>query len=146
MLRARALARLRTAMNYWIATTRRDGRPLSAPVWGVWLEDGLWFGTMGQKVRNLAALPYAVVHLDSADDLVMVEGPVEAVRDRARLQVAADAFRAKYVDGEEGEPFDVFPVLGDDPVLYHVIPEIGHAWLEGAFLSHQARWRFDEEP
>ena len=55
-LRARALARLRAAMSYWIATTRPDGRPHAAPVWGVWLDDALWFGTMGQKVRNLDAI------------------------------------------------------------------------------------------
>jgi len=142
MLRARAIARLRTANNYWIATTRPDGRPHSAPVWGVWLDDGLWFGTMGQKVTNLAANPYAVVHLDSADDVIMVQGPVEVVRDRALLQRAADAFRAKYVDGETGEPFDVFPVLGEEPALYRVTPETGWAWLEGAYASHNTRWTF----
>ena len=145
MLRARALARLRTANNYWIATTRPDGRPHSAPVWGVWLDDGLWFGTMGQKVRNLAALPYAVVHLDSADDVIMVQGTVEVVRDATRLGRAAEAFRAKYVDGETGEPFDVYPALGEEPVLYHVIPETGWAWLEGAYVSHNTRWTFSAD-
>ncbi len=142
MLRARALARLGTANNYWVATTRPDGRPHSAPVWGVWLDDGLWFGAMGQKVRNLAALPYAVIHLDSADDVIMVEGPVEIVHDRARIAAAAAAFRAKYRDGETGEPFDVYPALGEEPTLYHVTPETGWAWLEGAFVSHNTRWSF----
>ena len=146
MLRARALARLRAAMNYWIATTRPDGRPHVAPVWGVWLDDGLWFGTMGQKVRNLEARPYAVVHLDSADDVIMVHGPVEIVRDAARIARAAEAFRAKYVDGETGAPFDVYPALGDTPTLYHVIPEAGWAWLEGAYITHNTRWSFDAAP
>ena len=142
MLRARALARLCTANNYWIATTRPDGRPHAAPVWGVWLDDGLWFGTEGQKVRNLEALPYAVVHLDSADDVIMVQGPVEIVRDAARIARAAEAFRAKYVDGETGAPFDVYPALGEAPTLYHVTPEVGWAWLEGAFPTHNTRWTF----
>ena len=143
MLRERALARLRTSINYWIATTRPDGRPHAAPVWGVWLDDGLWFGTEGQKVRNLAVQPYAVVHLDSADDVIMVQGPVEIVRDAARVAVAAEAFRVKYVDGETGAPFDVYPALGETPVLYHVMPEIGWAWLEGAFVTHNTRWEFN---
>ena len=142
MLRGRAMARLRTANNYWIGTTRPDGRPHSTLVWGVWLDDGLWFGTMGQKIKNLEANPYAVVHLDSADDVIMVQGPVELVRDAVLVQRAADAFRAKYADGETGEPFDVFPVLGDEPVLYHVMPEVGWAWLEGAYVSHNTRWTF----
>jgi len=142
MLRGRALSRLRAAMNYWIVTTRPDGRPHAAPVWGVWLDDGLWFGTMGQKVRNLEARPYAVVHLDSADDVIMVQGSVEIVRDVGRIARAAEAFRAKYADGETGEPFDVYPALGDTPAFYHVVPDTGWAWLEGAYLTHNTRWSF----
>ena len=144
MLRGRALARLRSAMNYWIVTTRPDGRPHAAPVWGVWLDDGLWFGTDGQKVRNLEALPYAVVHLDSADDVIMVQGPVEIVHDAALVTRAADAFRVKYVDGETGAPFDVYPALGDQPTMYHVIPDTGWAWLEGAYVTHNTRWSFED--
>ena len=143
MLRARALARLRAAMNYWVGTTRPDGRPHAAPVWGVWLDDALWFGTAGQKARNLAAHPYAVVHLDSADDVVMFAGPVDAVRDAEAIDRPAEAFRAKYVDGESGAPFDVYPALGADPVLYRVQPETGWAWLEGAFVNANTRWTFD---
>ena len=142
MLRGRALARLRTANNYWIATTRPDGRPHTAPVWGVWLDDGLWFGTMGQKLKNLAFSPHVMVHLDSADDVILVQGAAELVRDRAALQRAADAFRTKYADGETGEPFDVFPALGEEPALFHVVPEVGWAWLEGAYVSHNTRWTF----
>ena len=144
MLRGRALARLRAAMNYWVVTTRPDGRPHSAPVWGVWLDDGLWFGTMGQKVRNLEALPYAVIHLDSADDVIMVQGAVEIVHDAALVTRAAEAFRAKYVDGETGAPFDVYPALGETPTMYHVVPETGWALLEGAYVSHNTRWEFED--
>ena len=32
-----ATERLNRARNYWIATTRSDGRPHSRPVWGIWL-------------------------------------------------------------------------------------------------------------
>ncbi|UQT57067.1 pyridoxamine 5'-phosphate oxidase family protein [Streptomyces durmitorensis] len=39
-----AAQRLTAARTYWIATTRPDGRPHTRPVWGVWLEDGLWPG------------------------------------------------------------------------------------------------------
>jgi hypothetical protein len=31
-------ARLAKSRNYWVATSRPDGRPHSMPVWGVWLE------------------------------------------------------------------------------------------------------------
>ncbi len=37
-----ATERLMKAHNYWLATTRPDGRPHCMPVWGIWLEDGLF--------------------------------------------------------------------------------------------------------
>ena len=89
-------------------------------------------------------IPYAVVHLDSADDVIMVQGPVEIVRDTALIARAAAAFRAKYVSGETGEPFDVYPALGETPMLYHVVPQTGWAWSEAAYLSYNTRWSFDD--
>ncbi len=141
--RERALSQLRAARNYWIATTTPDGQPHSAPVWGVWLDGALWFGTGGQKARNLGHLPYAVCHLDSGDDVVIARGPVTRVEGAAGLDVVAAAFREKYVDGESGEPFDVLPVLdaGPEAALYRLDPELVHAWLEGAFVQANVRWR-----
>src|SRR5437588_6876045 len=37
--------RLVKSRNYWICTTRPDGRPHSAPVWGFWHDGSLYFGT-----------------------------------------------------------------------------------------------------
>ena len=37
--------RLRRAHNYWLATTRPDGRPHAAPVWGIWGEGAFVFST-----------------------------------------------------------------------------------------------------
>ena len=64
--------RLKRARNYWIATTRPDGTPHAVPVWGVWVEGSLYFGTSRRSVkgRNLAHSPGLVVHLESADDVV----------------------------------------------------------------------------
>ena len=36
-----AVERLVAARNYWVSTTRPDGRPHAMPVWGVWLDDAL---------------------------------------------------------------------------------------------------------
>ncbi len=55
-MKERALSRLRAAMSYWLATTRPDGRPHSMPVYGVVIGNEFWFGTMGQKSRNLRHL------------------------------------------------------------------------------------------
>ena len=44
--------RLERSRNYWIATTRPDGRPHVMPVWGVWMEDALYFGTDPASVKG----------------------------------------------------------------------------------------------
>jgi hypothetical protein len=41
-----ATEQLQEADTYWIATTRRDGRPHSRPVWGVWLDETFYFNTV----------------------------------------------------------------------------------------------------
>ena len=142
-MRERALSRLRAATSYWVATTRPDGRPHSMPVWGVLVGDEVWFGTGGQKVHNLRHQPYAVVHHESAEDVAIVEGVVErhAFADAPDAVVAA--FAAKYVNPETGEPFDLLAgeaPEGEEVWLYSLRIQVGHAWLEGAFVETQTRW------
>ncbi|MDA1062704.1 MAG: pyridoxamine 5'-phosphate oxidase family protein [Chloroflexi bacterium] len=142
--RERATSRLRAALVYWLATTRPDGRPHAMPVWGVLLGEVFWFGTMGQKVVNLRHQPYAVVHHESGEDVAIIEGRVERHPwNEAPIEVSA-AFRAKYVNPETGEPFEL--VDGEVPAgagLYALRIEVGHAWVEGAFLETQTRWLAD---
>lgn len=129
--------RLEGARNYWIATTRPDGRPHVAPVWGVWVEGSLYFGTGRRSVkgRNLAHSPELVVHLESADDLVILEGEVEEVRDRGAFDAIDVAYRAKYNMG--------VTEAGDDGAVWYVVrPRKAHAWLEGDFPNTATRWLF----
>ena len=97
-MRERALSRLRAATSYWLATTRPDGRPHSMPVWGVLVGDEFWFGTAGQKVRNLRHQPYAIVHHESADDVAIIEGVVERRPFEDAPDAVVAAFRDKYVN------------------------------------------------
>jgi len=133
--------RLRNSRSYWLSTTRPDGRPHARPVWGVWREGSLWFGTSqdSQKGRNLAAAPYLVAHLESADDVVILEGEVEIVRERAIAEPVLGAYAEKFaIDaGEAG-----FGELESDTgaALYRLTPQVVHAWLEGAFAETQSRW------
>ncbi len=145
-IRERAIARLRAALTYWLATTRPDGRPHSMPVWGVWVDDALWFGTGGQKIRNLAHEPYAVAHVESGEDVAIVEGPVERLPFAEAPAAVVAAYGAKYVDPTTGEPFPL-DGAGEQPgdaALYVLRPRIGHAWLEGAFVETQTRWTFED--
>ncbi len=54
-----AVTRLESALNYWFATTRPDGRPHAMPAWAVWLDAALYFegSPMTRRARNLAANP-----------------------------------------------------------------------------------------
>ncbi len=132
--------RLRNSRSYWLSTTRADGRPHARPVWGVWREGSLWFGTSqdSQKGRNLAAEPYLVAHLESADDVTILEGEVEIVRDRAVADPVVAAYAQKFSMGVQELAFDLDSETGG--ALYRLTPMIVHAWLEGAFEQTQSRW------
>jgi hypothetical protein len=129
--------RLERARNYWIATTRPDGKPHAAPVWGVWVEGSLYFGTGRSSVkgRNLSHSSELVVHLESADDVVILEGEVEEVLDRPSFEAIDVAYRAKYGMG--------VAEAGEDGAVWHVVrPRKAHAWLENDFPNTATRWRF----
>ena len=134
---SQAEERLERARNYWVATTRPDGRPHATPVWGVWVEGSLYFGTGRSSVKgqNLAHCPELVVHLESGDDVVILEGQVEEVRDRDSFAAIDAAYRAKY-------GMSVSEAGDDGAVWYVVRPKKAHAWLENDFLNTATRWRF----
>ena len=96
----------------------------------------------GQKVRNLAHEPYAVAHLESGEDVAVVEGPVERLPFDEAPEAVVAAFRAKYVNPESGQPFDLIGEIpaGEDAGLYALRPRVGRAWIEGAFVETQTRW------
>jgi len=68
--------RLVAATEYWMATTRPDGRPHVVPRWGVWLDGHLWYDGSPETihVRNLRANPACALHLGDGWECVIVEG------------------------------------------------------------------------
>ena len=131
---------LSKARNYWISTTRPDGRPHAVPVWGVWREGAFFFGTgkRSQKERNLKNNPWLVVHLESDDEVIIIEGRVERVADPDLFANIAEVYSAKYdwspLDGLEGD-------LPEDP-YYRLKPEIAFAWSEAEFPETATRYLF----
>lgn len=101
--------RMMEARNYWITTTSSDGKPHATPVWGVWLGGTLYFGTSpnSRKARNLAENPNVAVHLESGDEVVIMEGVTETVTnpEPELSESISDAYAIKYVDPETGEEF-----------------------------------------
>jgi hypothetical protein len=86
------------ARNYWVATSGPGGRPHCMPVWGVWSDRTLVFSTSARsrKARNLDARPYAAVHLESGDRVVVVEGPVATLDEDVALEAFVAAYNPKY--------------------------------------------------
>lgn len=68
--------RLVESLHYWLATTRRDGRPHVVPRWGVWLDGCLWYDGSPETVhvRNLRDNPECVLHLEDGARATIVEG------------------------------------------------------------------------
>ena len=83
-----------------------------------------------RSARNLKANPRATVHLESGDDVVIVEGPVKpfADPDGSLFPRLADAMAAKY---------DYRP---EDAEGYILRPRTVYAW--SSFPADATRWRF----
>jgi PPOX class probable F420-dependent enzyme len=124
--------RLVAARNYWIATTRADGRPHAVPVWGVWLEGALIFGTNPESVkgRNIARDPRVVAHLESGDEVVILEGTITMLDNAAQLQELERVYSAKY-------EFDV-KLSG----AFQLQPDYALAWTESDYPRTATRFDF----
>ena len=128
--------KIEASRNYWVCSTREDGRPHAMPVWGVWVDGALYFGTGGRSVkgRNLARSPEVVIHLESGDDAVILEGVVARIDDAAELQRYADAYERKYAF--RPDPAD------PDSVTYRIVPRRAHTWEERDDPTTAMRWDF----
>jgi general stress protein 26 len=132
-----AAERLEQAHNYWMATTRPDGTPHLAAVWGLWLDNAFHFSTGGRsrKARNLAANPRCVVTPDHAEESVVVEGIAERTTGRSSLSRLLATYRRKYGSG--------FPDPEQNPV-FTVHPRVVFGIIEHdpEFTTTATRWGF----
>ncbi len=131
---ARVDERMTAARNYWLATTRPDARPHAMPVWGVWVDGALWFGTDrgSRKARNLAANPAVAVHLESGDDVLILEGTAREVHGEADLAGFDSRYAAKYAVRLADLPREIS--------VWRVAPRTAFAWLERDFPGTATRW------
>jgi hypothetical protein len=134
---------LTEARNYWVCTTRPDGRPHAKPVWGVWLEDQFLFSTHPETVtaRNLQANPALVVHPESGDQVVIIEGTAIRLDARPLLARFGKAYEAKYdwpLGPEELDPSN------PDAAYYAVRPRVALSWGTATEIGETiTRWNFD---
>jgi hypothetical protein len=135
-----ALERLEKSHNYWIATSRPDGKPHLMPVWGVWWEDAFWFSTgpRTRKAKNIAAHPDCTIGTEKADEAVILEGVAQEICDRAVWKRLAEIYNRKYGG-------DVYPILDScGGNVYRVVPRLAFGQDEHAenFADAMTRWRF----
>ena len=127
---------LTDARSYWVTTTRADGRPHAMPVWGLWLDGALWFSSDPDSVkgRNLAARPDSVVHLESGDEVCILDGRVRRVTHETLPTTFVDAYAAKYdTHLDVTEPAFGFYVLDANVAL---------TWREVDYPTSATRWSF----
>jgi hypothetical protein len=134
-------ARLAPARSYWLCSTMPSGAPHVAPVWGVVINHVLYLYSERRtiKARNLAADPRVVVHLESADDVLIVRGMVEDVGIPAQVPEVVAGLSAKYT-GEADRPYlpDAEP---DFDVVYALRPQSAMMWRLPDYEGSQRRWR-----
>ncbi|MFF5987217.1 pyridoxamine 5'-phosphate oxidase family protein [Prauserella flavalba] len=133
--------RLVAAVNYWIATAGPAGRPHCRPVWGVWLPDGFWFSTGSVSARNLSVNAEITVHLESGQEVVIVEGTAREVRDQPSLHAMCEAYGPKYdypvAPTPEGTVADS---SGTGGPAYLVTPRAVFGW--DADMTSPTKWTF----
>lgn len=124
--------RLVASRNYWIVTTRPDGRPHAMPVWGLWLDGAVHWGSSPSsvKAKNVAHDPRVAVHLESGDEVVILEGEAEAFALDDRL---ADAYREKY---------EYRPDPSEGGGWFRLRPRVGFAWTEKDYPRTATRFDF----
>lgn len=133
-------AQMTKSRSYWVSSTRPDGNPHAAPVWGVWVDESFYFGTepTSRKAKNFAHNPNIVVHLESGDETVIFEGVVTAMTADEPVQVIFAAYRTKYTPYDPAE--DIDPAQPDG--MYSFKPKRVLAWLEKDFPKTATRWTF----
>jgi len=101
--------RLSEAKNYWLCSVRPDGRPHVIPRWAVYVDGKVYYdgSSKTRHARNILENPYISLHLESGDQVVILEGTSQqAERPSPELaQKLAQAYKTKYaVHGYAPEP------------------------------------------
>ncbi|NUT49711.1 MAG: pyridoxamine 5'-phosphate oxidase family protein, partial [Saccharothrix sp.] len=116
-------------LTFFVATVRPDGRPHTAGVGAIWVDDALYFtsGPGTRKSRNLAANPACSVSVRLRGVDLVLEGEAHRVTDTATLDRVAAVYRTGGWPAEvEGDAFTApnsAPSAGPAPWhLYRLAP------------------------
>ena len=113
------------------------------PAWAVWLDGTLYFegSPATRRARNVASNPAVVVHLESGDEVVILEGEAREVGkpERVLAERLSAAFTAKYAPTKwEYRPT---PEQWDRGGLWAMRPRRAFGWSD--FPADTTRWQFE---
>src|SRR3954471_23345608 len=94
--------------SVWLSTVGADGRPHTAGIGAVWLDDRFYVvsGPGTRKSRDLAANPSCTIALSLPDIDLVVEGTAVRVTDAAKLRRIAERYNDQgWPATVEGEAF-----------------------------------------
>ena len=133
--------RLVAAKNFWIATPNAEGMPHCRPMWGFWQDTSFWFSSVNRQTAFLASEGKAVLHSESGDEVVIIEGAVERLYGKDKLQVISDGYKQKYNHDTTATDDGVFTLQGYGGPGWRLIPERAHGWIAPQFNT-ATRWVF----
>ena len=135
-----ATERLGTTRDHWLATVGANGWPHVSPVWGVWLDDCVWFSCSpaSRKARNLSHEPRCVVTTDDPERPVIVEGIAELVDAREAIEHFTERSNDKY---EVDYPVDFYL----EQALFRVYPRRVFALDSDDFTGSPTRFTIEDD-
>ena len=136
-----AESRLRASHNYWLATTRADGRPHLMVIWGLWHAGIFYFSTgrHSRKARNLERNAHCVIGTEQAAEAVVVEGIASEVTDVSLRKALLEHYERKYDYDMAAMQADILSLK--EPI-YAIRPVVAFGLDERATLASATRWRF----
>ena len=134
-------------LTFFLATVTTGGRPHSAGVGGVWVDDVLYFtsGPGTRKARNLAAKPACSVSVRLRGVDLVLTGDADRVTDPAELERLAAAYRTGgwpvTVDGDGFTAPYSAPSAGPPP--WHLYRLVAHSAVGVATAEPYGATRWD---
>jgi nitroimidazol reductase NimA-like FMN-containing flavoprotein (pyridoxamine 5'-phosphate oxidase superfamily) len=131
---------LTEAKNYWLCSVRPDGRPHAIPRWAVFVDGKIYYDGSSETrhARNIVENPRVSLHLESGDQVVILEGTARpAEKPSPELaQKLAQAYRVKYT----AHGYAPEPDQWDEGGLYVFTIQKAIAWTN--FLADPTKFVF----
>ncbi len=125
-----ARERLVAERDYWIATVTTRGLPHARPVWGAFVDDVLYLSVGAAGFQRGDRQRPVSVHVDSARDVVIVDGVAERIEDPEVKRVASAVYNPKY-EMDDGADF----------LNFSVVPRVVWGWRD-ADVNTATKWTF----